>query len=124
MPIGFEFDPRGFAVFRYTDPYTFEDFTATLALLIRNASYRPRLPILSDRRDASAPPSAFVRQLVRFVDGHDVLRGTPVAIVVGTTAGYGMGRMQEMLAESAHLVVRTFTDHGQAVDWLLTGSDS
>jgi hypothetical protein len=120
MPISLRFDRRGFGILVYTDPYTFEEFTETLESAIAAPAYQPAMPILSDRRHASAPSSTFVRLMTLLFERHrEILRGTAVAILVSSTAAYGMARMQEVLAENADVLVRPFTDYDEAVQWLI-----
>jgi hypothetical protein len=52
----------------------------------------------------------------------DILRAAPrpstrVAIVTGTIAAFGMGRMYELMREDIEVMV--FTDRGDAAGWLL-----
>lgn len=52
----------------------------------------------------------------------DLLRAAPrpsrrVAIVTGTVAAFGMGRMYELMREDIEVMV--FTDRGEATRWLL-----
>lgn len=124
MSIGWSIDPANRLVtIRYEDPYSLNEWRDALTAVLRDASLEPGFGFLIDRRFASAPTADFAKGVAEFVAGHLRQFGPArVAIVVSTTAGFGMGRMQEVLNETSGLTSRAFTSTASALAWLREGT--
>jgi hypothetical protein len=120
MPVNWSIDPDNRVVaIRYVDPYTADEWRDALSTVIRDEAFERGFGFLIDRRFAAAPTEQFARAVASFVSAHrEQLADSRVAIVVSTTFGYGMGRLQEALNETAGLASRAFTSEEAARDWL------
>jgi hypothetical protein len=122
MPVTYRYEPESLLVFTYVNPVSFDDWRKAVQAALHDASYSPDVRVLSDRRDVTAPDASFIRDIV--AETERVRRGFwgehPVAILVAPAdaAGYGMGRMQELLSEGLPINMRTFYDYGAAITWL------
>jgi hypothetical protein len=120
MPIESSIDPaQRLITIRYTDPYTFQEWSASLTSVLSDARFRPGYSFLIDRRDVEAPSAEFVREIDRFKRARRVAFG-PVqfAIVVNSDVGYGMARVEQMLNEVVGLSSRVFRSIEAADEWL------
>ena len=98
-----------------------EEYEAVLAAIFRSPLFQPGFGFLIDRRRFESPPAAFVRRLIEFLNqNRRSLAGARWAVVVESPAGYGMGRMGQMLAEGSGdaVTVCVFRDIGEAESWL------
>jgi hypothetical protein len=120
MPIGWAIDPaQRLVTIRYDDPYSFEEWREALTAVVRDASYERGFGFLIDRRFSAPPTADFAEKVAEFVAGHlEKIGPSRVAIVVSTTAGFGMGRMQQVLNETSGLPSRAFTSLASGVEWL------
>jgi hypothetical protein len=117
MPVTWSIEPaKRLVTIRYDDPYTPAEWRDAFLAAIRDAWYEPGFGFLIDRRFAPEPTPEFARAVADFVTGR--LENTRVAIVASTTAGFGMGRLQEALNAMAGLTSRAFTSVDSAVAWL------
>lgn len=118
MPVTAVAQPNGHATLTYEDPYTFEEWSRAMQVLLDVD--RP-LRVLVDRRAGSPLPREFVERMVQFFQRHaDAVKGWRVAVVAGDDAGYGMARMLELTAEARNVafVLRSFRSYEQAESWL------
>jgi hypothetical protein len=124
MPITASFDPPGrFALVTVTDPYTIEDWCATMLRVWDSAAFVSTRALLIDRRHAEAPSVSFVDAMTRFFAEHQrKIAGTRAAIVVRDDSGFGMGRMTELKAsiDNPDAAIRPFRQYDDAVRWLTT----
>ena len=120
MSVTWSIDPaKRLVTIRYGDPYTAAEWSEALRAALGDAWFQPGFGFLIDRRFAQPPTDEFAKAVAGFVSAHLVKFGAArIAIVVSTTAGYGMGRMQESLNEMAGLSSRAFTSADAALDWL------
>lgn len=96
------------------------DFRATLEALLDDPAFRPGLAILEDRRHFPDPPSTwYVWEVVRWrlAHAHRLGRGK-WALVTAGLAGYGVARMEALLADSFGLRVAAFLAPEEARRWL------
>jgi hypothetical protein len=120
MPVNWSVDAANKVVtIRYVDPYTEDEWREAVAAALRDEAYQHGFDFLIDRRFAQAPSEAFARAVAVFISAHIGEFGPArVAIVVSSEAGYGMGRIQQVLNETAGLESRAFTSQDAAADWL------
>ncbi len=121
MPVTYRYEPDRLCVVCFQDPVTFEEWQHAVDEALADPEYSPEVRVVSDRRASTAPDSGFIHKIARMVgERPEIFRRHPVAIVVSgaNAAAFGMGRMQEMLSESAQVRVRTFYDYDLAVAWL------
>jgi hypothetical protein len=107
------------------DPNLIEMLNVLEGLLGRE-TLGPAFRFLEDRRGRSTPvATSYVRGLSSYLGAEDAFRGTRWAVVVDPAriASYGMGRMQEILLESAHVDAAVFDDVGKALAWLRPSSE-
>ena len=98
-----------------------EEYEAVLTAIFCSPLFQPGFAFLIDRRRFESPPAAFVRRLIEFLNqNRRSLAGARWAVVVESPAGYGMGRMGQMLAEGTGdaVTVCVFRDVGEAESWL------
>jgi len=123
MPVDWTIHPSGeFAVLSVIDPYTFEEWSATvLAMLVATGAENPKMSLLVDRRRATPPSSEEVRQMVQFFErNRRALSGRSAAVVVSDDGGFGMARMIELRSrlELPDGIIRAFRSYDDAVVWL------
>jgi hypothetical protein len=110
--------PDGGATLTYEDPYTFDEWTRAMQVLLDAG--RP-LRVLVDRRTGAPLPREFVEQMVQFFQRHaNAVKGWRVAVVTTGDAGYGMARMLELTAEARNVsfALRSFRSYEPADAWL------
>jgi hypothetical protein len=118
MPVTAAAQPDGHATLTYEDPYTFDEWTRAMQVLLDAG--RP-LRVLVDRRTGAALPREFVERMVQFFQRHtDAVKGWRVAVVTTGEAGYGMARMLELTAEARNVSfeLRSFRSYEPAEAWL------
>jgi hypothetical protein len=124
MPITASSDAAGrFALVSVTDPYTIEEWCATMLTVWDGAAFVSSRAVLIDRRRAEPLSVAFVDTMTRFfAEHHRKIAGTRAAIVVRDDSGFGMGRMTELKAsiENPDAAIRPFRDYDDAGRWLTT----
>jgi precorrin-3B methylase len=121
MPVTYTYSSDHIVWFTFVDPVTVHDVRNAIEAALADAAYAPDIKVISDRRAATAPDATFIREVAALArDRPELSVRHPVAIVVssGDPAAYGMGRMQEMLAEAVHANMRTFYDLADAITWL------
>jgi hypothetical protein len=123
MPVITEFPPDSqFAILSITDPYTIEEWRLAASNFLRSDFFREHGKVLVDRRNASAPTTAFVETMTGFFAAQrSALSGKRAAVLVADDAGFGMSRMAELIAQSEtpEVLIRTFRDYTTAVQWLI-----
>jgi hypothetical protein len=124
MPITVSHDAAGrFALVSVTDPYTIEEWCATMLIVWDSAAFVTTRALLIDRRHAEPLSVSFVDTMTRFLAEHQrQIAGTRTAIVVRDATGFGMGRMTELKAsvDNPNAAIRPFRDYDDAVRWLTT----
>jgi len=122
MAIHYSIDPEARIVrLTHLGETPIEDYEATLTAIFRSPSYRPGFGFLVDRRRFGTPPTTFVLRLIAFMTSQrEALAGARWAVVAPSPAGYGLGRMGQMLAETAggFITVRVFREIDEAERWL------
>ncbi len=120
MPVGYQVIPaKRLVIVTYTDPVILEDWTNTIEAVFLHPEYEPGFNLLVDRRAAEPPTRAFADAVATFVRKRRTKFGSArIALLVSDIASYGMGRMQEMLNESADLPTRAFRSEAEAYAWL------
>jgi len=99
-------------------------FRRGFAALLAHPAFQPHFGVVSDWRTVrEAPDSEFVREFVMQLETASQ-RGVfvgPWATVLSKAAlaVYGMGRMTELLTETARFDYAMFTDPDAAVDWVV-----
>ncbi len=125
MPITAALDPtERFVLVSVTDPYTIEEWCATMLAVWESADFIRHRALLIDRRQAEPLTVAFVDTMTRFLaEHHRKISGSRTAIVVRDDTGFGMGRMTELKAsiENPNAAIRPFRDYDGAVRWLTAG---
>ena len=101
----------------------FAEWAAMMCAIFADPSYEPGFGFLVDRSPVvEAPSIAHIRQVSDFLVEHRVqLRGSRRAVVVSSTASYGMARMLGARIGVAGLEQAVFTDPAEALAWLTTG---
>jgi hypothetical protein len=120
MPIEVTHEAVNTVTLTFTDPYTFEEWTAALTPLLIAG---PELRLLVDRSRSTAPTKDFVDRMVGFFQQHaDKVKDWRAAVVTGSDVGYGVARMLEMTAEARQVPmrIRTFRSEDEARRWLTT----
>jgi len=98
----------------------YDEWREVMNAVLAHPEHQPGFDFLTDRREAEEAPTAdYLRRAVGFLD----LQRTAIghcrwALVVTTPAGFGMGRMAEALCGDTTVVVRVFTNFGDAQAWL------
>lgn len=100
---------------------TYEEFTALLGAIVRDADFEPGDDILWDRRSyRDIPTREYIEHIVGWWQRHLPQLGYGhIANVVpeGIAAAYGMARMAELMGRpEGHL--RAFNDLQEAIRWL------
>jgi hypothetical protein len=109
--------------FTWHDPYTFSEWRAAMSKILAHPEYEPGFRFLVDRRGAPAPSATFITQMANFFDAHRAeLQGVRAALIVRDDAGFGMGRMTELMVNVRNptMAVRVFRDAVEAERWLTT----
>lgn len=118
MPVTVAHDQDTHVTITITDPYTFEEWQATILPLVTIA--KP-LRLLIDRREASAPSRTIVERMINCLAAHaQNAKDWRVAVVTPTDAGYGVARMIELTVEARGLPARIapFRSYEAACVWL------
>ena len=98
---------------------SYGEWEAAMLAVLADPSYRPGFGFLVDRRAAPAPTTDYIRRVITFNKMHrGELGGGRRAVVVGSTADYGMGRMAGILSGDSPTPIRAFTDMDEALRWL------
>ena len=122
MPIKWSLDAQSRVVqFVWEDPYTFDEWRLAMSDVLKHPSYRPGYRFLVDRREATAPPSAFIAHLTDFLESHRTeVQGARAALIARDDAGFGMARMTELatMGRIPSIAVRVFRDPAEAEGWL------
>jgi hypothetical protein len=122
MPITAALDSTGrFVIVSVIDPYTIEEWCATMLAVWEGPDFARHRALLIDRRRAEPLSVAFVDTMTRFLAEHQrKISGSRTAIVVRDDTGFGMGRMTELKAsiENPDAAIRPFRDYHDAVHWL------
>ncbi len=97
---------------------TFDEWHAAVEAALADPAFRPGMGILHDwRKHRGVPPAAEVLRrseyLARNAAPFDRMRW---ALLVATNAGYGLGRMAEVLTEPG-VRLRVFRDPAEAEAW-------
>jgi len=125
MPITAALDStEQFVLVSVTDPYTIEEWCATMLVVWESPDFIRHRALLIDRRRAEPLSVAFVDTMTRFLAEHQrKISGSRTAIVVRDDTGFGMGRMTELKAsiENPDAAIRPFRDYDDAVNWLTAG---
>jgi hypothetical protein len=124
MPVSWSVEAEGrFVVLLPTDPATIEEWRTAMLEVLAAPIARPHLAMLVDRRHAQAITKDFVVQMTGFFSQHQkALVGSRRAIVVNDDAGFGMGRMTELLAAlpNPDSTIRVVRAYDAAAAWLTT----
>jgi hypothetical protein len=122
MPVSWTVEPQGrFVVLVPIDPSTIEEWRTAMLEVLQAPISRPHLTMLIDRRQSEPVSAEFVTQIINFLARHQKeLAGSRRAILAGDDAGFGMGRMTELMSqlENADSTVRVFRTYDAAVEWL------
>lgn len=103
----------------YVGETKIEDLTATLRAIFRNPDYRPGFGFLADRRNADAPTSDDAQHVIAFmVLNRDRVVGGRWALVIGSPASHGTGRMGRTISEGGPMRVQVFQHIEDAERWL------
>jgi hypothetical protein len=128
MPVSWTVEPEGrFVVLVPIDPSTIEEWRTAMLEILQAPISRPRLTMLIDRRQSEPVSAAFVAQMTNFLAQHQKeLSGSRRAILASDDAGFGMGRMTELMSqlENSDSMVRVFRTYDAAVEWLTGESES
>jgi hypothetical protein len=120
VPIAWSLDrTHGIANLTITSPHTFAEWRRAMDEILATEPVPSRF--LVDRRNAGAPATAFIDDMVAYFRAHaDQLAGCTAAVVVGSEAAFGMGRMLEIRTEvsGVNLAMKIFLDYDHAVRWL------
>ena len=125
MPVTYHLDQRERLVYlTVAGDASYNEWEASMLAILADPSYRPGFGFLIDRRDATAPASDYIRRVIAFNRAHrgELSRGRR-AVVVGSVADFGMGRMAEILGEDLPFPMRVFTNFDEALRWLLGQPD-
>jgi hypothetical protein len=122
MPVEADVDPGGsFATLTITDPYTFDEWRATMDDVLASVVYAATSAVLVDRRRATAPSMDFVERIIRFfAERRPQLRHARAAIIADEALTYGMSRMLELKSQMLvpAVTIRVFRDYSTASRWL------
>ena len=112
---------RGIAVQTVEGDLKIDDVIAAQKRLYLEPGHDPSMPVLWDARRSRAIMQTF-NGLSEMVDKSrsfwDRMGQGRTAILVGSVADYGMGRMYAALADSMPREIRVFQDYDEAVAWL------
>lgn len=102
----------------WTGPITNEEIVSSYERLHADPAFRTELDQLADLRaaDLSEVTSEGLRALARRAERH--AGPNKSAVLAPGDLTFGMGRMYEVLTESARQTVRVFRDAGEALRWL------
>jgi hypothetical protein len=123
MPVTYRIDADERIVhLTMTGECSYDEWERAMLAALADPSYRPGFGFLIDRRGADITTPDFIRRVVCFNLEHQVeLGGGRRAVVVGSTADYGMGRMAEILSDDSPSPIRVFKDIDEALGWLRAG---
>lgn len=98
-----------------------ERWKQTFLTLFVDSDYEKGCNFLFDRRAIEELRSTeFIRATIRFLTIHkERIEGCKWAIVVSTTAAFGLGRMAQTLSEDLIKEMQIFTDIEKARQWLI-----
>lgn len=94
---------------------SFEEWREAVEAALRHPDHRPGLGVVHDWRRLRVAPEA--EQLHARASYAGRLGARRWAVVVDGRAGYGMGRMAEILTEPKPVELRVFQDIGEAEAW-------
>jgi hypothetical protein len=121
VPVTCTFDAaRNRVTLVISQPYTLGEWRRALDSVLSKAGPEPPT-VLVDRRDAGAPTTALVDQMVTYLKAHsDRLAGARAAVIVSSDASYGMARMLDSRAQlhDVRIEMEIFRDRTEAVEWL------
>lgn len=97
----------------------YEQWASTLEEVIARPDYRPGFDFLVDRRQASVVSKSDLRRMVEFIDRRvESFAGSRWAIVVSSSADFGMGRMGQVFANRHPTTIEIFRDREEGLRWL------
>lgn len=128
MPVTTGFDERlGIVIQRIEGDLKLADVLDAQQRLYLDATHDPSIPVLWDARTGrvSSLPHNEMRDMVSGSEAlWDRMESGRTAIVTGSEADFGMGRMYEQLAEGMPRELRVFRDWDEAVAWLTELADA
>lgn len=99
------------------------DIKAEGAKLLHDENYRPKMNVLVDNRPSEVvAETEDIRLRVEYVASVGDFVGSRIAVLVSSTAHYGLARMAGLLGDSRQLTIEVFTRERDALRWLRTGS--
>jgi hypothetical protein len=119
--LSYSIDSRArLVLFHYAGSADFSEWAAVMQSLLSDPEYRPGFGFLTDRRSQiEIPSTAFVRSVIDFLHRNGEAIGVKRwATVVGSPAGYGMGRMAQQLGHELPFEIEIFSDVETARSWL------
>jgi hypothetical protein len=104
----------------YRESTTFEEWARVFEAGLRDPAHKPGFNVLLDRRRVNEVlPTVYIQRAVDFIDRHaEMLGRCRMALVVGSQAMYGVGRMAETLCEGTCVTFKVFTEYEEARRWL------
>jgi hypothetical protein len=100
-----------------------EGWKQTFLTLFADADYEKGFDFLFDRRSIEVLGSTqFIKATISFFSSHkEQIEGCKWAIVISSTAAFGLGRMAQILSEDILGEMQIFTDIDKARQWLIEG---
>ncbi len=122
-PLAYQIDEeRGLVLITVDRQPSLEDWRATLDCLLGDQRFQEGFSVVTDRRGVPPPEAEYVRSAIRSLadrfGGHPPMRWATVA-PPGLVA-FGMGRMAELVGESAGVTFRVFQTLEEAILWATT----
>jgi hypothetical protein len=125
MPLTYSIDPTARLVrLHYDGDPTLREATSVLLSVLADSEFRTGYAILADRRSLPAPSANYVRGLASFAKSIGLLGAARIAVVVQSTAAFGMARMGQLMVDGESAPLRIFTELAEAERWLGVGSSS
>jgi hypothetical protein len=119
MPVTYSIDPKAQLVrLHYDGEPTLREATSVLLSILADPKFRKGFAVLADRRGLPVPSTAYVRRLASFARSVHLLAEMRVAVVVDSTAAFGMARMGQLMVDGESAPLGIFTDISEAESWL------
>ena len=127
MPVSFNYDAKKRALYgEMTGELTIEEYQSAIEEIVSSKLHPPNVRSFCDLRglDFSKVTQEFENQLISIRGSFSERRKVKLAFLVGSTVGFGMTRMFEILGDELGDETNVFIDYAEAEEWLLSEGDS